>query len=145
MKKIALFLLLLIGLNGCTFYRKIPLAFPDGFTLQVRVADTYKKQERGWLGQKNTPQKGVLFVFLREEEQAYWNKNMLLDLDVIFLDNNRRITAVYTHIPRREKYTLNAEIPFAFAQAKYLLEVPAGTVETHALQVGDILEFKEQV
>lgn len=141
MKKTILFLVLLISLNACTFYREIPVSFLDGTSLPVRVADSYKKQERAWLGQKAPFDKGVLFVFLREEEQAYWRKNRLLDLDVVFLDNNRRITAVHTNVPRREKYTIDAEIPFAFANAKYLLELPAGTVEKHGLSVGDPVYF----
>lgn len=137
-----IFPLLLLGLSACTFYREIPLSFPDGSVMRVRVADTYKKQERAWLGQKSPYQTGVLFVFLREEEQAYWRKNTQLDLDVIFLDSSHRITALKTDVPHREKYTIDAEIPFAFANAKYLLEFPAGTVQTHPLHVGDTLQFE---
>lgn len=128
-------------LGACSCYREIPITLPDGSTLPVRVADTYKKQERAWLGQKEPFDKGVLFVFIREEEQAYWRKNTLLDLDVIFLDSNLKATAIKTHLPHREKYTINNEIPVAFAQAKYLLELPAGMVEKHAISVGDSFHF----
>ena len=91
--------------------------------------------------EKEPFQTGVLFVFLNEEEQTYWRKNTLLDLDVIFLDAQHKITAIQTNIPHRPRYTINAEIPFAFGHAKYLLEIPAGTAQTHELKIGDQLSF----
>lgn len=141
MKKIILFAFLLVGISACSCYKEIPVSFPDGAVVRVRVADTYKKQERAWLGQKPPYQTGVLFVFLRDEEQTYWRKNTQLDLDVIFVDSNHRITALRSQIPHRDKYTINAEIPFAFATANYLLEFPAGTIENHGLSVGDTISF----
>ena len=141
MKKRFVLALLLLGLSACTYYKEISVTLPDGTSLQVRMADSFKKQERAWLGQKAPFQNGVLFVFLREEEQTYWRKNTLLDLDVIFLDKNQQITSIQTDVPHRPKYTINAEIPFAFGHGKYLLEVPAGTVQTHGLKTGDTVRF----
>lgn len=141
MRKKIMIALILLGLNACVFYKETPVTLPDGTVLQVRIADTYNKQEHAWDGQKAPFQKGVLFVFLRDEEQPYWRKNTRLALDVVFIDAQYQITSIETDVQPRKRYTIDAEIPFAFANAKYLLELPAGTVQAHELKVGDQLYF----
>lgn len=141
MRKTVIFVLVILCLAACTRYHQIQIQFPNGNSINALVADSYKKQEFAWQQQRAPFQTGVLFVFTREEEQAYYRKNTLLDLDVVFLDNNQRITAMHTNVPHREKYTIDAEIPFAFATAKYLLELPAGTINKQQLSVGKTLLF----
>ena len=63
MNKKIILVLLLLGLNACTFYKEIPVVFPDGTSLQVRVADSYKKQERAWLGKKSPFKQGCFLFF----------------------------------------------------------------------------------
>ena len=141
MKKWSLFAVLCI-LTACTHYPEVTVTLPDGAVVPVRVADTYKKQERAWLGQKESFDKGVLFVFVREEEQAYWRKNTQLDLDVVFIDEHHRVTQVLSPVERRPpQYSINSEVPVAFATAKYLLELPAGMAATHHITPGVILPF----
>ena len=140
MKKWVLFVLVFIS-AACSYYPETVVTFPDGTSISARVANTYKKQERAWLGQKAPFKKGVLFVFLREEEQAYWRKNTLLDLDVIFLDEKLRVTHLLTQVERRApKYNINSEVPIAFAPAKYILELPAGMAPIHHITQGATLK-----
>ena len=141
MRKKGFWLLLALGLQACTYYREIPVYFPDGTSFPLRIAESYKKQQRAWLGQKAPFQKGVLFVFLREEEQAYWRQNTRPNVDVVCLDTQHRVTYLESDIPHREKYVVDSEIPFLFCRAKYLLELPAGTARAHQVAVGAALPF----
>ena len=84
---------------------------------------------------------GMLFVFEREDEHYFWMKNTLIDLDIIFLDPQGRITVQYECVPHTYTYTPDSEIPFVAGQGQYVLEAAAGTITRHGLQAGDRLEF----
>lgn len=134
-------LLALLVLCACA-YRQTDVTLPDGFTLHVRIADTPEKTEKGLMFVKHLPQtEGMLFVFDQEQEHFFWMKNTLIDLDIIFLDAQRRITRIYSNVPHTYTYTPEYEVPVVNGQAQYVLETAAGVAEKHGLKEADTVEF----
>ena len=105
-----------------------------GKTLTVAVVDTNPARERGLSGTKKiTDDQGMLFVFDTEDTYAFWMKDMLFPLDIIWLSSD-------LHIVYIQKNATPASYPTAFtptAPARYVLEVNAGFSEKNNVHIGD--------
>lgn len=62
---------------------------------QVEIAATQAEQARGLMFRKSlAPDRGMLFVYKRPQPAAYWMKNTLIPLDIIFIQPNGRILSI---------------------------------------------------
>jgi len=107
-----------------------------GETLRVTVAATEAARERGLSGRTGLlGDEGMLFVFPRDGTYAFWMKDMLFSIDIIWISPGGRIVHVAPNVSP-------ATYPEDFvspASARYVLEVPAGFVDAHGVKVGDIV------
>ncbi len=132
-------------LCACGEYEYTDVSLPDGFVIRAAIADTPQKTQKGLMFVKELPpDAGMLFVFDKEDEQYFWMKNTLVDLDIIFLDAQQRIRTQYARVPHTYTYTPDAQIPVVSGRARYVLECAAGTIMRHSLKNGDRLEFALQ-
>lgn len=123
-----------------------PLTFPDGRTIQVDVAATPLQREVGLMHRVRLPKDyGMLFVFPQEGGLQFWMKNTLVDLDMVFLDRERRITEVHRRVPRSRPDTPEDKLARRSGLAQYVLELPAGAASRHKLRRGQRLEFRVAV
>lgn len=142
MKKCLLLLAALLSVCACKNYKTIPVTLPDGFVINARVADTPQKQERGLMFVKNLPEnEGMIFVFDQDEEQAFWMKNTLIDLDMVFVDSNKTVTSVAAEVPHSYTYTPDNEVAYALGYGQYVLELAAQTAAKHDVMPGVKLNF----
>ena len=79
---------------------------------------------------------GMLFVFDNEEVRAFWMKNTILSLDMIFVNGHNEIVTIhkYTTPYSEEAYT-------STGPAKYVLEVNAGYSDKRKISVGDRISW----
>ena len=141
MKKFSVFLAGILLLFACA-YQWTDVNLPDGFVIRARLADTPQKTEKGLMFVKGLPaNEGMLFVFEQEEIRHFWMKNTLIDLDIIFLSSDGKITQLYEKVPHTYTYTPDAEVPIVNGQAQYVLEAAAGTISRHQLKSGDQITF----
>lgn len=62
---------------------------------QVEIAATRAEQARGLMFRKSlAPDRGMLFVYRRPQPAAYWMKNTLIPLDIIFIQPDGRILSI---------------------------------------------------
>ncbi|WP_297511877.1 DUF192 domain-containing protein [uncultured Caulobacter sp.] len=62
---------------------------------QVEIAATLAEQKRGLMFRKAlAPDRGMLFVYKRPQPAAYWMKNTLIPLDIIFIQPDGKILSI---------------------------------------------------
>jgi uncharacterized membrane protein (UPF0127 family) len=139
---LVLFLMLAITACDASGQKQLPMTGititrVDGTTMRlgVEVADEPAEQAQGLMGRTMLPEdKGMLFIFEREEEQAFWMHDTLIPLDIIFADAAGRI--VFIH--HRAKPQSDAKIASRFP-AKLVLEVNGGVSTRRNIRVGDTI------
>lgn len=100
----------------------------------VEVADTPARQAQGLSGRPTLGEReGLLFVFPQAGVYNFWMKDMLFPIDIIWIGEDRRVVDL-TEDARPESYpkTFASRVP-----ARYVLEVPAGTVRRENFVIGD--------
>lgn len=108
----------------------------------VEVADTPETRIKGLMFRSRIPDDyGMLLVFDSENIQGIWMKNMLVSLDIIFLNKEKEIIEIFHNVPPCkadpcESYV--CKIP-----AKYVLEIKANRCKQLGVQPGDALFFVE--
>ena len=109
-----------------------------GQELLLAIADTADEHKKGLSGQLLLPEnRGLLFIFDHSSMYGIWMKNMLFAIDVLWLDENYRVISV------REQFTPSSypETAYPSASARYVLELPAGFVEKHKINIGEVLHL----
>ena len=74
---------------------------------------------------------GMLFVFPDAQERSFWMSNTYVSLDVAFMDENLRITAI------QQMEAESTEYHDSPGPMMYGLEVPKGWFAAHGVRVGD--------
>lgn len=91
---------------------------------------------------KNLPEnEGMIFVFDQDEEQVFWMKNTLIDLDMVFIDSHKTITSVAAEVPHSYTYTPDNEVAYAVGYGQYVLELAAQTAKKHNVLPEARLDF----
>lgn len=107
------------------------------FTFATEVATTTEQQATGLMNRESMEDdEAMLFVYAEERELAFWMKNTLIPLDMIFVDAQKRIVDINKNA---EPLSL---IPYiSAAPAKYVLEVVGGLCDENGIGVGDLVVF----
>jgi hypothetical protein len=101
--------------------------------LSVEVAATSAQQESGLSGRAGLATgTGMLFVFPQPAEVGFWMKDMRFSLDIIFADKDGVIVTIHPNLSPETYPALFGPT----APAQYVLEVPAGFAQAHAIAIG---------
>jgi uncharacterized membrane protein (UPF0127 family) len=118
----------------------VPLILPDGKTLQVEVARTDEKRALGLMFRTALAEDhGMLFVFEQPGLHRFWMKNTLIPLDMVWLDDRKRIIHIEYQVPPCKLDPCAVYGPSA--DSLYVLEVISGVASREKLQVGQTLAF----
>ena len=118
----------------------VPLTLPDGKTLQVEVARTQEKRALGLMFRTALAEdRGMLFVFDRPGLYRFWMKNTLIPLDMVWLDDRKRIIYIEYQVPPCKVDPCPVYGPTA--DSLYVLEVISGVASREKLRVGQTLTF----
>lgn len=81
--------------------------------------------------------KGMLFLFEREEPQSFWMKNTIIPLDILFISSKGVINTIHHNTtPYSEKSLPSKE------RSQFVVEVNAGYCQKHGIKEGDLIEYK---
>lgn len=102
----------------------------------VEVADDAEERARGLMFvERLGPMEGMLFVYERESDGiAFWMKNTLIPLDMIFADGDGRVVSVHADAVPGDLTPIPAGAP-----ARFVLEVPGGRAAALGIGAGDAL------
>jgi len=83
---------------------------------------------------------GMLFVFSQRDVHKFWMKDTWIPLDMIWLDDEKRIIDIVTNVPPCQ----DDPCP-SYGQnilSRYVLEINAGQAERWKLSIGDEAKFR---
>lgn len=106
--------------------------------LDIEIADTDYDIQTGLMYRSTMePNQGMLFVFDDEEERFFYMKNTQIPLDIIYIDDNKKIVSFQKNAKPFNETSLPSHVP-----AKYVLEVNAGMADAWSLKEGDSISYK---
>ena len=115
---------------------------PNGTAINLELAITQEELANGLMFRPSLPaDRGMFLLFEVERHPSIWMKNTLISLDLIYLDNSGVVVGLTPDVPPCAADpcpTYPASEP-----TRAVLEMVAGSIATHALQIGDILEFEK--
>ena len=115
---------------------------PSGATLFLEKAITPAEREKGLMFRKSLKKDhGMLFFFDNDERKAFWMKNTLIPLDIIFLDENFTVAKVFSSVPASYEGAPEKDISVVAYWGRYVLELPAGTSEGYGIEFGRQLHW----
>ena len=101
--------------------------------LILEVADTPQSLEKGLMFRTHLPPNtGMLFQFPSEGPRSFWMRNTLISLDMLFLKEDGSIITIHQNTQTQSDQGYPSTEP-----AKYGIELPAGTVKTLGIRLGD--------
>ncbi|HET6632117.1 MAG TPA: DUF192 domain-containing protein [Rhodanobacteraceae bacterium] len=112
----------------------------DGHQLTVEVAADNASREHGLMGRTALEHgHGMLFVFPDDAPRWFWMKNTLIPLDILFFGSDARLVSMQLNVPPCTSdpcpsYASNAD-------AKYVVELPAGAADRLHIHQGDTLKL----
>jgi uncharacterized membrane protein (UPF0127 family) len=108
---------------------------PVAITLEV-VADDASRA-RGLMYRDRLPDgHGMLFVFDEESDHAFWMKNTLIPLDMIFIGSDRRVAGVHANATPLSLAPVSVGRP-----SRWVLEVAGGYAARAGIAVGDRVDL----
>ncbi|MEW5841787.1 MAG: DUF192 domain-containing protein [Bacteroidota bacterium] len=108
--------------------------------LDIEIADDEQSRETGLMFRDKMEQnQGMLFLFPKEDMQAFWMKNTILPLDIIFVNSKMEIVKIQKNaVPYSEK-----SLP-SVKPAQYVVEVNAGYCDKLGISEGDKIVWRRE-
>lgn len=145
MKRVAVWILVIVVGTAAALYGayrtnpRVPTAEFGGVSLIIEPATTTAARERGLSGRESIPADyGMLFVFDEPNHYGFWMKDMLVPIDIFWLDDKGQVVSmVQSATP--DSYP---RVFYPAASASYVLETAAGFAEAHGVATGTTLSLK---
>jgi uncharacterized membrane protein (UPF0127 family) len=122
-----------------TGLREVPLTIKSKTGVHhftVEVAATPDQQERGLMFRKSLPgDRGMIFPYDPPQEVAFWMKNTLIPLDIVYIRKDRTIVRI-TKAEAMDLTPLPSGEPIAL-----VLEIRSGRAAELGITEGDIAEW----
>ena len=96
------------------------------------MVDDAGERAQGLMNRESLPRfSGMLFVYERPQPVAFWMKNTLIPLDMLFFDAEGRLTRIKSQARPLD------ETPVAGGDSvQYVLEINGGLAETLGIELG---------
>lgn len=117
----------------------VSLTLASGETMTLRIADSRIERVQGLSGVESLERlEGMLFLFEEPDTQAFWMKDMLMELDIIWIHDQEIVGFEKAVVPENPPET----VYYSPVPVETVLEVNAGFVDEFGLEIGDILDIQ---
>lgn len=100
----------------------------------VEIADDEIERARGLMFRENmAPDHGMLFIYPHEGDLAFWMRNTILPLDLVFIGKDGKVVGVEHGKPYSEE-SITPGVP-----SQFVLELNAGVAKKIGLDAGDVI------
>lgn len=133
-------IVLIIGIIAYTRSgQRASVAIGNG-TFSARIAKTEASRAKGLAGVSSLDaNQAMLFVFKTDGKWQIWMKDMKISIDIVWLDSAKKVVYVINNAP----FSSGTDIIYTpDADTRYVLELPAGTINNDMIHVGDAANFK---
>ncbi len=114
----------------------------DGITIFAEIADSPHTRAKGLMfRQSMAPDHGMLFLFPKPSEPAFWMKNTLISLDILWVDETGIIIHIESKVPICTRKDDGCPRYRAPSKSLQVLELNAGMAEKFDLTVGQQLKI----
>jgi uncharacterized membrane protein (UPF0127 family) len=118
----------------------VPLTLPSGTVLQVEVMVKDEDRAMGLMFRPSLPKdRGMLFLFERSDFHGIWMKNCRFPIDIVWLDEERKVVHVAEAVPPCKADPCPVYNPLR--RASYVLELNAGQARREKVALGAALGF----
>ncbi len=108
-------------------------------TIEAEIADTLPKQITGLMFRKSLPEdRGMLFIFDRDDYHGIWMMNMSISLDIVWINSDYKIVDIVKNAPPCK---LVCPVYRPKDLARYVLEVNSGFTDNYSIKIGDMVKF----
>lgn len=128
------------------------VAFADGTTVSLEIADTEPKRNRGLMHRETLAEhEGMLFVFQQPGAYAFWMQNCRIALDIVWLDSSFKVLSMAESVPPCRlpgceppcaSMACPSYPPAPGTAAAYVVELTAGFAKRHGLKTGQVLKVE---
>jgi uncharacterized membrane protein (UPF0127 family) len=133
--------LLLAAATALAAPETTPLSLPSGRVLEVELLVSDHDRAMGLMFRRSLdPGRGVLLVFERSGFHGIWMKNCRFPIDIIWIDEDRRIVHVAENVPPCREDP--CPVYETLRRALYVLEVNAGQARREGAVVGARVSFE---
>jgi len=106
----------------------------NGITFPAEYMTRPEEIERGMMGRKDL--NGCMVFKLNKGHHSFWMKNCLINLDIVFVHNNK-ISRIHSNCPPADRHSTNP--PKYTGIGDHVIEFPAGTAKD--FKVGDAVKM----
>lgn len=107
----------------------------------VQVADTEAERQQGLSGvDELKPDGGLLMKFDGDGIWGIWMKDMKIPIDIVWMDKDKKVV----YVVKNASPELSTNTTFTpKSSARYVLELPAGSVDKAGIKAGVVADFDE--
>lgn len=138
-----LYILIGVILLGILLYArgKVWVKFPSGKQIIAEKAVTLEERAKGLMHRERLEEnEGMIFIFEKEDFHSFWMKNMVIALDIIWVDKDKRVVYYLENVPPCKEESCPSYYPMR--KSKYVIEVISGFIKRENLKLGDEIKFK---
>lgn len=104
-------------------------------SFRVELALTGEDRARGLMFREAMPTlSGMLFIYPRAQELAFWMRNTLIPLDLLFVDAQGKVVKIHSDAIPLDETPMRSDAP-----ALAVLEINGGLARRFGLKPGDLL------
>ncbi len=146
MRRSFLIILAFVCVGTLAFFFLVPripsgsfVEFKNGTRVEVDLSLTQEEQLRGLSGRATLGERdGMLFLHGDRQVRTYWMKDMLIHIDIIWIDGEKVAGLVQSLRVQEPPYDLYSSV----VPVDKVLEVRAGFVTKNHVEVGDGLDIR---